>query len=153
MANINSLPARFESGGVIQIGSDIVLHVVEGTLERVNPFTDKIRYKDRGALVRPREGDAVAGTLRFDVRYTCIYAASELEGLIGDDGNDGSNSGLAPEKTVVIKYPTYRGASTGYQFTNTKCYFVGAARIVAGSDADRLTVEMECHEAWAYATY
>lgn len=153
MANINTPPARFENGGILQIGSDIVLFVEAGTLERVNPFTEKLQLKDRGVLQRPREGDEAPGTLRFDVKYTSALTAGELEELIGNNGNDSTNLGSAPEFTVLIKYPNYRGASAGRQFQSTKCYFSGAARIVAGTEFDRMTVEMVVNEAWAGTTY
>lgn len=138
MATFNANPLRFDNGGVLLIGSDDVLELLPGSALEFTPCVYKnIARLDRGVPQAPRDGDLEPGTIRIRARLGA-HATTSLEQQLLAAGTNG----LAKEFTIVVKWPDYRGASTGVQFTfATVCFDREKTRVSQGSDFD--TVEFE----------
>ncbi len=147
MGNINTSPWIFENGGSLDIadgGSNIVLNIVEGTLEWTPMHYENVKWKDRNVLQLPQQGAPIAGTMRCEVRCGELSGSGSLYAKLMTAATAGA---VEIFSTVVIKRPTYRGSGTFETLTFTNCYLdtsqLPTFRAGQGSDHDRLTFALE----------
>lgn len=150
MADINALPSRFENGGKILIGSDTVLHVIEGSLQFTPRKPRVIQFKDRGTPQRPREGDIEPGSLRMRVRHTAEHGAAEIMALGVATGNNGTDLGQTKEYTLSVRFHDYLGSTSYDQFAWAKVYFAEPPAFQAGTEFDELELSFILNDDYAY---
>jgi len=147
MGNINSTPLSFENGGSLDIAdgsSNIVLNIVEGTLEWTPTMYEQLEWDDRNVPQLPQQGAPIRGTMRCEVRCGELSGAGSLYAKLMTAATAGA---LEIFSTVVVKRPSYRGSGTFETLTFTNCYldtsqpptFRGGQK----TDHDRLTFALK----------
>lgn len=123
MANINDgNPIRFESAGILTIGSDTVLLVEPGSVQVTYPMRRAIVWSDRGVMnTAPKPGDEVEGEIRFQVRPSKngMTSASNLQTVL----RAAATGDAYAVYSVRIQVPDSPGAATGTDLgTFQYCY-------------------------------
>jgi hypothetical protein len=150
MANKNAgPPIRFENGGTLELGAtggagDTILNVIAGTLQMQDGGYDMLKYKDRGVIQTPVQGDAKESTMSFDVRLNGQYDSGEVMKLLDSP----VASGLATLLKVVVKIPFVKGGATGIQFTMDNVYLPQQYQYQAGTEFDTLKITFESKDAF-----
>lgn len=137
----------FEDGGQFEItdgGNTYVLKAIEpsgGGFEWTPGGREQRFDTDQGTMVAPMLGNDKPTMLKIKCRFTSDVAADSIMALLMTEGT----GGLCKEYTVVARYYTNRGASTGVTVTfATATPVFGSVKVVAGKDWDNIEAEFSC---------
>ena len=161
MADKNSgKQVTFENGGVVLIGSDNLLNIVEGTLNYQVPGRSPIMPMDRGAILDPLPGKQRVVTGSLDVAYTSLIDTDGilplLVGALVSDKIVGVSSGALFTFSMTVKIPDYLGATVGDQIVFAKCFLDPLIdyKAAAGDAVDKLTFKFtDCEHSPAFTRY
>lgn len=156
MANINSgTVVRFENGGILLIGADILLNLVSGSLEWNIPGYEPVMTKDRGVIQDPIPGDERPCSGKLSIRYTGNHYTSEIGAAIMGAlvstkvKNVVSASGLLFTFPMTVKVPDFLGATVGDQYVFAKCFLENGLEYKTGSGTDTDTLDLSFMDAEA----
>ncbi len=154
MASLNAgVPGRFENGGVILIGTDDVLQVVEGTLKWKLRGHESIPQTDRGALTVVVAGNERPCEVEFDIKYTSVFDADAILAkimgpLVAGKVSNRTNTGEIFTFDLTVRLFAAAGQAFPYdQAVFTKCYLADGIDFsaAAGQDVDKLSLKLMSH--------
>lgn len=119
----------FPCGGQILIGSDTVVHIVEGSVRFTPTFHSRIPLSDQGVSTTPGKGILQPGSLAFNVKIGDLKDSSVFATLIADN-----SPATAYVKTfsIVIKRFAAPGLTTGESITCSDAYLSAAPEFSGG---------------------
>ena len=154
MANVNTTPKRFESGGTITITPTLptgtamtVLSKQPGTLNFTKPIREAHPYTDAGVQQQPLEGDNGRGKFKMVVKAVKREAAGLLTTLAANGPSSSSNAGCKATFLIEVTIPEAIGGAVSTRYTFTDFFLTNPPEFQAGTDFDTVTFEGE------YLTY
>lgn len=138
---------NFEDGGTFEItdgANTYVLARIEpggGGLEWVPGMREQRFDTDQGTMQAPLLGNDRPTKLKIKCRYTSDVAADSILTLLTTEGT----GGLCKEYSVVVRYYTNRGGSTGVTLTfATATPMFDDIRVTGGKDFDTIEAGFSC---------
>jgi hypothetical protein len=114
--SINQTPRRFEAGGtfVLSTAADVYtfFNHAPGSLEWTDAVATKIKYKDRGLVQVPLEGDNNYGSLKVT-----FHAGAYVAGILSTFRARNAAGATPTALSLVVKIPSYLGSTTGESLT------------------------------------
>lgn len=150
MANINSGDVvRFENGGRLLVGADVVLNIKAGSLKLKVLGRETWIHRDRGVMQAAYVGDDRPAEVEFTLKVTNLHDSDNAIGALCPADANG-------KKTLVnltVERYDYRGASTGSKIVLTSCYCPDGYDVstVEGPDSDEISFKMTCLSPGAWA--
>lgn len=146
MANANTTPKRFESGGTLVITPTLptgtamtVLNMQPGSLKFSKPTRQALEYTDRAAQQIPLEGDDVLGEVSFVVKAVKREAAGLLATLTANGPTSSSNAGLKATFSIDVTIPDATGGSVSTRYTFANFFLTDPPEFQAGADFDTVS--------------
>ena len=146
-------PVRFENGGTVEIATNNILAIVEGSLEYTVPGYEPVLHMDRGVIKDPVVGNERRVTGKLALKYTSLLDSDGVQALlmgalVSTRISNVTAAGLLFTFSMVVKTPDYKGAITGDSVTFGKCSVDALSiKTKAGAEFDTIEFDFTDHEA------
>jgi len=140
------------NGGIITIDGDDIDNIQYGTIRFRDVFRPPIQFSSGGTNQQSLEGNPQRGMLEFDLKAGSLTTNSAYLALMT---RNSPVDGLVNEFTVVVKIPSYQGATAGESITITTFELSEPVELQAGGPGqlDSLRVRGTFRSAATIATY
>lgn len=156
MADINTIPRRFEKGGTLTINDGTTTNTIKnmepGTLEYHHPSPAPLEYADRDVPQRPLQGPQTRPYLKFQIKAGAADSET-LAAIFITPTPVATDDGQVPEFAITMQIPDDAGDSTGWTIPITDAYTMTRPVYRAGVEFDIWEFEFGGTDVPAVARY